>query len=417
MSVDSVLREERTSLRAQAREFAGDVLAHARAVTDPLPTATERYRATRPFYQQMVEAGFLRRLIPQALGGDGTGASATAALAEELVAGDPSVALNLFSTGLGLAPLLRAGSQGQRARFLPPFLATTGTPLASLALTEPGGTANLDEPDPGTGMCVGLQTTARHRDDHWIINGEKQWVSHATGWDGTGHDLMTVVCRAGDDPDPRRSLALLLVPGPIQGLVVTEILEPLGHRAHLLPRFSLVDVRVPNTNLVGEVGDGLGIVGAAFGGALIGACAAGVMRAAFDAALQFARTDRRGGRVPVIDHQGVGFLLADVKTRIEAVRSLTSRACAALDSGSPGAEELSVHAKVFGSETAVQVLVDLMRVIGVDSYGHHLPLAGLIQDALAYPLFSGGNIGFRRRRLQALLADPAYDPWSTIEED
>ena len=121
--------------------------------------------------------------------------------------------------------------------------------------------------------------------------------------------------------------------------------------------------------------------------------------------------------MPVIDHQGVGFLLADVKTRIEAVRSLTSRACAALDRGSPGAEELSVHAKVFGSETAVQVLVDLMRVIGVDSYGHHLPLAGLIQDALAYPLFSGGNIGFRRRRLQALLADPAYDPWSTMDED
>jgi alkylation response protein AidB-like acyl-CoA dehydrogenase len=106
-----------------------------------------------------------------------------------------------------------------------------------------------------------------------------------------------------------------------------------------------------------------------------------------------------------------------VKTRIEVVRSLTSRACAALDRGSAGAEELSVHAKVFGSETAVQVLVDLMRVIGVDSYGHHLPLAGLIQDALAYPLFSGGNIGFRRRRLQALLADPAYDPWSTMDED
>ena len=406
MSVDSALR---ASLRAQAREFAGDVLAHARAVTDPLPTATERYRATRPFYRQMVEAGFLRRLIPQALGGDGTGASATAALAEELVAGDPSVALNLFSTGLGLAPLLRAGSPAQRAQFLPPFLATTGTPLASLALTEPGGTANLDEPG-------GLRTTAQRSGDHWILNGEKQWVSHATGWDGTGPDLMTVVCRAGDEPDPRRSLALLLVPGPIQGLVVTEILEPLGHRAHLLPRFSLVDVRVPTANLVGAVGDGLGIVGAAFGGALIGACAAGVMRAAFDVALRFARTDRRGGPVPVIDHQGVGFLLADVKTRIEAVRSLTSRACAALDRGSPGAEELSVHAKVFGSETAVQVLVDLMRVIGVDSYGHHLPLAGLIQDALAYPLFSGGNIGFRRRRLQALLADPAYDPWSTMDE-
>ena len=396
-------------LRSEARDFASDVLSKVREVTDPLPTATERYRATRPFYRQMVEAGFLRRLVPQALGGDGTGASAVAVLAEELVAGDPGVALHLFSTGLGLTPLLRAGSPAQHAAFLPPFLAMSGTPIASLALTEPGGTANFAEPDPGTGEQVGLQTTARRDGDAWLIDGEKQWVSHATGWDGTGPDLMSVVCRTGDD------LTVLLVPGPIEGLTVTEVLDPLGHRAHLLPRFTLTDVRVPAANVIGEVGDGLGIVTAAFGGALIGACAAGVMRSAFDVALRFARTDRRGGRVPVVEHQGVGFLLADVKTRIEAVRALTLRACAALDGGSPGAEELSVHAKIFGSEAAVQSLVDLMRVIGVDSYGHHLPLAGLLQDALAYPLFSGGNIGFRRRRLQALLADPDYDPWCTVD--
>src|SRR4051794_17302789 len=133
----------------------------------------------------MVEAGFLRRLVPQALGGDGTGASTTAVLAEELVAGDPSVALNLFSTGLGLAPLLRAGSAEQRERFLPAFLATAGAPLASLALSEPGGTANLDEVDPGNGEEVGLRTTAHRQGDDWVVNGRKQWVSHATGWDGT----------------------------------------------------------------------------------------------------------------------------------------------------------------------------------------------------------------------------------------
>ena len=415
MTVTDSVRTEQQTLRARAREFAGDVLAHVRDVTDPLPTPTERYRATRPFYRQMVEAGFLRRLVPQALGGDGTGASTTAVLAEELVAGDPSVALHLFSTGLGLTPLLRAGTAAQHRQFLAPFLATTGTPLASLALSEPGGTANLDQPDPGTGVEVGLRTTARRDGGDWILDGEKQWVSHATGWEGDGPDLMTVVCRAGDDPDPRRSTAVLLVPGPIEGLTITEVLEPLGHRAHLLPRFSLSDVRVPTSHLLGEVGDGLGIVATSFGGALIGACSTGVMRAAFDVALQFARTDRRGGLVPVVEHQGVGFQLADVKTRIEAVRGLTRAACAAVDSGSPGAEELSVHAKIFGSEAAVQTLVELMRVVGVDSYGHHLPLAGLLQDALAYPLFSGGNVGFRRRRLHALLADPGYDPWCTVE--
>ncbi|NMO88369.1 acyl-CoA dehydrogenase family protein [Actinomycetospora sp. TBRC 11914] len=415
MTVTEDPRTAHRILRAEAREFAGDVLAHVRAVTDPLPSPTERYRATRPFYRRMVEAGFLRRLVPQALGGDGTGASATAVMAEELVAGDPGVALHLFATGLGLTPLLRAGTPDQHRRFLAPFLATTGTPLASLALSEPDGTANLDEPDPGTGMAVGLRTTARHEDGGWVVDGEKQWVSHATGWDGTGPDLMTVVCRTGDDPDPRRSTAVLLVPGPIEGLRITEVLDPLGHRAHLLPRFSLSDVRVPEENLVGEVGDGLGIVAASFGGALIGACAVGVMRVAFDHALHFARTDRRGGSVPVVDHQGVGFLLADVKTRIETVRALTRAACAAVDAGAPGAEELSVHAKIYGSETAVDTLVALMRIVGVDSYGHHRPLAGLVQDALAYPLFSGGNVAFRRRRLHALLADPTYDPWCTVD--
>ena len=161
MTTTSTLTGERAALRARAREFAGDVLAHVRGVVDPLPTATERYRATRPFYRQMVEAGFLRRLVPQGLGGDGTGASTTAVLAEELVAGDPSVALHLFATGLGLNPLLRAGSPTQHRRFLAPFLATNGTPIASLALSEPGGTANLDQPDPGTGLDVGLRTTDR----------------------------------------------------------------------------------------------------------------------------------------------------------------------------------------------------------------------------------------------------------------
>lgn len=415
MSGDTALLAEQKALRATAREFARDVLAQVHEATDPLPTPTERYRATRPFYEQMVAAGFLRRLVPRALGGDGTGASTTAVLAEELVAGSPSVALHLFSTGLGLTPLLRAGSADQRERFLPTFLATSGAPLASLALSEPGGTANLDEVDPATGEHVGLQTNARREGEDWVVNGRKHWVSHATGWDGTGPDLMSIVCRANDDPDPRSSLAVVLVPGPIDGLRVDALIDPLGHRAHLLPRLSLVDVRTPAANLLGRVGDGLGIVHASFGGALIGACATGVLRVAFDAALRFARSDRRGGRVPVVEHQGVGFLLADVKTRIEAVRSLTYRACAAIDDGSPGAEELSVHAKVFGSESAVQCLVDLMRVVGVEAYGHHLPLAGLIQDALAYPLFSGGNIAFRRRRLQTLLADPGYDPWSTVD--
>jgi nitroalkane oxidase len=70
---------------------------------------------------------------------------------------------------------------------------------------------------------------------------------------------------------------------------------------------------------------------------------------------------------------------------------------------------------VFGSEAAVRVITDLMRVVGVDSYGHELPLAGLLQDAVALPLFAGGNIGVRRRQLHALMLDPAYDDLATLD--
>ena len=127
-------------------------------------------------------------------------------------------------------------------------------------------------------------------------------------------------------------------------------------------------------------------------------------------ALTFARTERRGGAVPIIEYQAVGYALADAKTAIEAVRTLSWRAAHAVDAHTPGALELALHAKVFGSETAVRIITDLMRVVGVDSYDHEAPLGRLLQDALALPIFDGGNIGVRRRQLHSMLKRPDYEP-------
>jgi butyryl-CoA dehydrogenase len=133
------------------------------------------------------------------------------------------------------------------------------------------------------------------------------------------------------------------------------------------------------------------------------------MRAAFDFALHFARTERRGGIHPIVEHQGVGYALAEAKIAIEAVRYLSWRACHAIDMRSPAADELAIAAKIYGSETAVRVIVDLMRVVGIDSYDHKAPLGGLLQDALALPIFDGGNMGVRRRQLHNLLMRSDYD--------
>jgi butyryl-CoA dehydrogenase len=102
--------------------------------------------------------------------------------------------------------------------------------------------------------------------------------------------------------------------------------------------------------------------------------------------------------------------LADAKTTIEAARYLSWRACHALDTQSPAAEELAVEAKIFGSEAAVRVITDLMRVVGIDSYDHEAPFAGLLQDALALPIFDGGNMGIRRRQLHTMFKRSDYDP-------
>jgi butyryl-CoA dehydrogenase len=245
-----------------------------------------------------------------------------------------------------------------------------------------------------------------------VITGAKKWVSVATGWDGSGADVITVVCRTNPEAPPERAISVIVVPGPEQGIRLERVIDSIGHRAHLLPLFRLEAVRVPAENVVGEVGGGKNLVDACFTGTapIVGVFAVGLMRAAFDVALNFARTERRGGAVPIIEHQAVGYALADAKMAIEAVRTLSWRAAHAVDTQAPGALELALHAKVFGSEAAVRVITDLMRVVGVDSYDHELPLGGLLQDALVLPLFDGGNMGVRRRQLHSLLKNPDYDP-------
>jgi butyryl-CoA dehydrogenase len=362
----------------------------------------------------MIAAGFLRKCIPHSVGGENAGLIDTAIMVEELYAVNASITLTLIGTVLGLLPLLIGGTKEQRARLLPPFLRLAGAPLAGFCATEPGGSANAASPPPGEGV----RTTASLSGDRWIIQGRKSWVSSATGWDREGADVLSVLCRTDPDAPPERGISVILVERPASGLVFERAIDAVGHRAHLLPRFRFEGVSVPSDNVLGSLGGGLALTAACFMGAvaLVGIFAVALMRAAFEFALDFARGERRGGIHPIIEHQAVGYALADAKIAIETTRCLCWRACQAVDMQSPGAQELAVEAKVHGSETAVRVLTDLMRVVGVESYDHAVPLGRLLQDALALPLFGGGNIGVRRRQLHTILKRPEYDSLAASSE-
>jgi butyryl-CoA dehydrogenase len=413
VAIDFRLTASQRELQLRSRKFAKEVLAPA-IEAETRPTPEERFAATKPAYEAMIAAGFLRQCIPHSAGGENDGLIDTAIMAEELYAVNASVTLTLIGTVLGLLPVLIGGTNEQRDRLLPPFLKQAGAPLAGFCATEPGGSANAASPPPGEGV----RTTARLSGDRWIIQGRKSWVSSATGWDRRGADVLSVLCRTDPDAPPERGISVILVERPASGLVFERAIDSVGHRAHLLPQFGFQGVSVPSGNILGSLGGGLALTAACFTGAaaLVGIFAVGLMRAGFEFALDFARNERRGGIHPIIEHQAVGYALADAKMAIEATRYLCWRACWAVDSQSPGAEELAIEAKVFGSETAVRVLTDLMRVVGTESYDHALPLGRLLQDALALPLFGGGNIGVRRRRLHTILQRPEYDPLAASSE-
>jgi butyryl-CoA dehydrogenase len=407
------LTDRQRALRGKARTFARDVLRDAKTTAERLPTPEERFLATKPAYQRLVADGFLRACIPTSDGGENEGLLDTAVLMEELYCQNPSVALTLLATVLGCQPVLVGGSPEQRKRMLAPFLETSGAPLAAFCSTEPGGSANPASPPPGEGV----RTRAVRVDGQWLINGRKKWVSSATGWQRDGADLLCIVARTDPDAAPGLGISMIAVERPTSGVTLDRVIDSPGYRCHLLPEFSLHDLAAPEENLLGEQGGGLRLAGAAFTGAtaLVGILSVALMRAAFDHTLRFARTEHRGGTAPILAHQAVGYALADAKMNIEAARSLALRACAAVDAGHPATAELANYSKIFGSETAVRVITELMRVVGVDSYDDLDPLNGLLQDALVLPLFSGGNMGVRRKALHALLQNPDYDPLTAAE--
>jgi alkylation response protein AidB-like acyl-CoA dehydrogenase len=409
MAVDFTLTPEQLVAREQTRRFAREHLSRVEGLIAGLDTPEERLLATRPVYAELVAAGFLRGLIAERDGGTMGSTLDMVVTGEELSTGDVSVTCSLFSTGLGLYPIGIAGTAEQRARFLRPFLAETGAPMAALAFSEAGGSANFDEPG------AGIRTTARRDGDAWVIDGDKAFTTNGWGWEGEGPELFTVACRVIDLPG--EPIAVIVVPRPTAGLSFGASLDTIGHRACLSPRVSFRDVRVPVENILGQPGDGPSILDRTFAwsGVGVGMEALCIMDQALDAALAFATTDTRNGSVPVIEHQNAGFMLADIKMRLEASRYLVWKAAQSFDESGGTSLELPNMAKVFASETAVQVVYDAMRLVGVESYATERPFGRLMQDVLALPLYDGGNLGLRRRLLHGLMKREGYDPRGAAE--
>lgn len=162
------LTDKQKALREGAAKIGQEILVPAREIYSQYSDQESRFQATLPFYQKLVKAGFVKAQVPVPLGGSNESFIDGAIVAEELYAIDSSIMLHVLGTGLGLMPLILGGAPEQQKKFLAPFLTCEGEPLASLAHSEPGGTANWLEKGG-----QGLETTARKEGDYYIINGDK----------------------------------------------------------------------------------------------------------------------------------------------------------------------------------------------------------------------------------------------------
>jgi alkylation response protein AidB-like acyl-CoA dehydrogenase len=424
VAIDFTLSDSQQELQANAKAFAEGVLGPIVEDIDRAADPWESFLAGREAYREMARAGFTKSFIPVDYGGAGFSMLDFAIAAEELSRVDVNVPTTLLGSGLGLQPVIQYGTPEQKERFLRPFADDAeGDLLASYAFTDVEGGANFDSPDPAGGM----QTIARRDGDEWVVTGEKHYTTNGTGWDKTGCHLYTVVCRIDAAAGADEALAVIAVPGASSGVTVVDVYDKVGHRGVVTPRVHFEDVRVPIDNLIGEPGrQGKRVVAGAFSwtAALIGAACVGTMRAAFEYALDFARTEKKLGTTPILEHQNVGFMLADVKMRIEACRYLAWKACHDFERTAGRAQELAIMTKVYCSEAAVSTIYDCMRIVGITSYTRDLaPLERIMRDAMVFPLYDGGNVGVRRRQLHEMLRQPGYDamlaargdvpPWET----
>jgi alkylation response protein AidB-like acyl-CoA dehydrogenase len=320
----------------------------------------------------LAEQDVLGLPFPVEYGGTGTGTLMLNMAVEEIAKVDASCALILMVQELGTLPIQLYGSDELKERLLPRCASGEFSPAFALSEPEAGS-------DP-----AGMRTTAVKDGDEWVINGTKNWISNL----GIADFYVTF---AVTDREQRR-ISAFVVEADRPGFSVGKLEHKLGIRASPTGQPIFENVRVPQENLIGEVGKGLSVAFGTLERTRLGAAAqaVGIAQGATDYAVAYARERRQFGK-PINEFQGIQFKLADMETRTAAARELLYKACAMADQGHPQRAKYSSMAKVFCSDTAMAVTVDAVQVLGGYGYVKEYPVERMMRDAKITQIYEGTN--------------------------
>jgi alkylation response protein AidB-like acyl-CoA dehydrogenase len=361
-----VLKEEHRLLRESLREFAQARLAPFAAEWD------RRHLFPQDTLHELAQLGAFGIAVPQEWGGAGMDYTALAIALEEIAAGDGGVSTIISVNNCPVCAILMSfASPEQKERFLKPL--ASGRALGAFCLTEPHVGSD----------AAALKTTATRDGDDYVLNGVKQFITS-----GKNADYAMVVAVTDRDAG-KRGMSMFVVPTDTPGYVVARLEEKMGQRSSDTAQIVFENCRVPAANLIGEEGEGYKIALSSLEGGRIGIAAQsiGMARAAFEAALKYAKERTAFGK-PIFEHQAVNFRLADMATQIEAARSLVLHAAELRDAGQPCLKEAAM-AKLFASEMAERVCSDAIQIHGGYGYVADFPVERIYRDVRVTQIYEG----------------------------
>jgi acyl-CoA dehydrogenase len=365
VGVSFALTDEQKELRALAREFATNEIRPKAAEYDV------EMRHPADVIEQAHALGLMNLHVPAEYGGLGLGTFDGMLVGEELNWGCTGIGTSLGANSLGAGPVLVAGTDEQKAKWLPPLV---DQPILC--------SFGLSEPDAGSDVAR-LKTRAERRGGEYVLNGSKTFITNA------GYAEWTVVFAKTDVAKGHRGISAFIVPMSTPGVTIEQHLDKMGQRATDTSAFALQDVVVPAANRLGAEGDGFKLAMQTLDftrpGTAIGAV--GVAQAAYELAVDYAK-ERVTFDMPIAMHQGVNFMIADMATEIEASRLLTWQAAWMLDQG----QRATLHssfAKRFAADTAMKVTTDAVQIFGGYGYMKEYPVEKLMRDAKLFQIYEG----------------------------
>ena len=361
-----ILSDEHQMIRDALRSFAQERLAPNAARWD------RDHHFPREELQELAALGAFGVAVPEQYGGAGLDYVALALVLEEIAAGDGGVSTIISVNNCPVCSIaMMYASEAQKQQWLRPL--AQGELLGAFALTE-----------PHTGSdAAALRTTAVRDGAHYVINGTKQFITSGKYGD------VAIVMAVTDKAAGKKGISAFWVPTSTPGYIVAGVEHKMGQHSSDTAQIVFDNCRIPQENLIGEEGMGYKIALSGLEGGRIGIAsqAVGMARAAYEAALAYAK-DRESFGKAIFEHQAVQFRLAEMAMKIEAARQLILHAASMKDAGLPCLKEAAM-AKLFASEMAERVVSDAMQVFGGYGYVADFPVERIYRDVRVCQIYEG----------------------------